>query len=121
MAGSGKDARGKFAKGNTFANGNHNSRGRPPVPVEEAYFKAFKTAIGLKDWELATKAILKKAMNGDVYAYRTLAAYAMRLPAARSEVLVKGDFGVEIGALLDRVYGEVPKSDPSNKDSAGSS
>lgn len=76
----GRDVKGRYIKGHDLAKG---KAGRKPVDVEERYFKAFCRAVSLPKWVQATQALLEKAINGDINAYKALAQYAMRLPTQR--------------------------------------
>lgn len=60
--------------------------GRPPKKKEEKYIEHFKKAITLEDWEKATRAVLAKAQDGDVGAWRVLANYIMGMPVAHAEI-----------------------------------
>lgn len=75
MSHEGRDEKGRFVKGHSVPGG-----GRKPAVVETAYMDAFREVVTISKWKRATRAILKRAMDGDIRAYECLAKYAMRFP-----------------------------------------
>lgn len=68
---------GRFTKGNKLSK----NGGRPRKPtIERHYINAFYQAISEDDWKEACEAVLKKAMEGNITAWKALCQYAQCRP-----------------------------------------
>ena len=77
-----RKSNGRFAKGG--------GPGRPKTTITQAAAKVSLAGIPDDEWAIATLAILKKAQNGDVSAYRALAPYKLGLPVQRTKMEMSG-------------------------------
>lgn len=91
----GRDAKGKFVKGNKIGNNNHSSPGRPKKAREERYYQITQSACTFADWKLIVKKAVSQAIRGDSAARKFLADYLLgpppkelRITGARGDALL---------------------------------
>jgi hypothetical protein len=80
--------------------------GRPRAIDERRYVQAFENAVTPEEFELATKAVLKKAMEGDTTAYRLIAEYGIGKPIQRAEIDMRAvRLDISIVDKVEMIYG----------------
>ena len=88
----GRDAKGRFTKGNKFAK-NH---GRPRRSAEEQYLERLATNVNADDFDMMIHSAIARAKAGDVACLRLLLNYLIGMPTQ----YVKQDLRGQIETLI---------------------
>ena len=101
----GREADGRFAKGNQVANGHSNGKtGRPPKKREERFMEITLSTVTFARWKKVIEKALTQAERGDSAARKFLADYLVGPPGQRVDITSGGarfDSTPDIGALAE--------------------
>lgn len=98
-----RDEQGRFLPGHSISKGH----GRPPKEREEKYLERFKKAVTLGGFEEATSAVLERAKEGDVNAWKALVEYAIGKPVTKVDARIdQRSVNFDLQATLVKIYGE---------------
>ena len=93
----GRDANGRFAKGNGIGKGHKPGPGRPKKKREDRYLEVTLTACTFADWRVVVERAVTHAKRGDYQARKWLSDYLIG-PAVQ-RLALSGDIGVWTGVL----------------------